>query len=103
MKIEVSFRTMIYSFEFKDVLEVKDILGSIRQKNKIKKCKKLVFCNQQRSFEEEDKIGEFHDDEIFFIVEILELKKPKFKKPKKEDLAEMIKNCTGAKEKLDSK
>lgn len=103
MKIEVCYKTKNYVFEYKEIIEVKDILTVIKQKNKIRKSKKLLLCNEDRNFEEEEKIGELHDQEFFFVLELNDVKKPKVKKHKKEDIAEIIKKCTGAKEKLDSR
>lgn len=103
MKIEVCFKTKNYVLEYKEIIEVKDILTIIKQKNKLKKSKKLLLCNEDRSFEEEDKIGEIHDQETFFIVVLSDFKKPRSKKQKKEDIAEIIRKCTGAKEKIESK
>lgn len=103
MKIEVCYKTKNYVLEYKEIIEVKDIISAIKQKNKIKKSKKLFLCNEDRNFEEEEKIGEIHDQEFFFAIELSDIKKPKFKKQKKDDLAEIIKKCTGAAEKLESR
>jgi len=103
MKIEVFYKTKNYVLEYKEIIGVKDIISVIKQQNKIKKSKKLLLCNEDRNFEEEDKIGEIHDQEFFYIFDISDAQKPKFKKPKKEDIAEMIRKCTGAKEKLETK
>lgn len=103
MKIEICFKTKNFVLEFKELIEVKDIITVIKQKNKIKKTKKLLLCNEDRNFEEEEKIGELHDQEIFFIIELSDFKKQKNKKQKKEDIADIIKKCTGAKEKLETR
>jgi hypothetical protein len=103
MKIDVCFKAKNYRVEYNENLEVKEIIGAIRQKNKIKKSKKLLFCNEYKSFDEEEKLGQIHDEEFFFIVELSEIKKPKNKKQKREDIAEIIKKCTGAKEKLEQR
>ena len=103
MKIEVCYKTKNYVLEYKEIIEVKDIITLIKQKNKLKKSKKLLFCNEDRCFEEEEKIGEIHDQEFFFIIELLDVKKTKLKKQKKEDIAELVRKCTGAKEKLETR
>lgn len=102
MKIDVSFKSKSYKIEGKEGIPVIDILSAIKRRNKMKKSKKLFLCNQNKKFEESEILGEIHDSEFFYIIEIAEIKKSKKpKKAKKEDIIEMIRHCTGAKNKID--
>lgn len=103
MKIQISYGCKTYSAEFKENITVMELLNMIRQKNKIKKNKTIIFCNDEKHFEDSDILGEFHDSENFFIIDQIEFKKHKSKKLKKEDLAEIIQKCTNSKSKLENR